>query len=849
MTAKTLVIVESSKKAKTIEGILGADYKVIASGGHIRDMTKDGLGFDKQSLNIEYVMTGNNKEWVKKIKNVLDRGLFSHVILAADPDREGEAIAQSLKDELGLNDTNSSRATFNEITESAINKAIKESKGGKINRQLVDAQETRRILDRYVGWECTAAVSAHNGRKMPVGRVQSQAVRFIVQRDQEIVNFDAKEHYKVSVKSKTGMADDNTWTAKLDLKMSELGEIAKHKGSETRIWTDQQAADNLVKHIKAGGIDLKLVSQSEKQESSKPPAPFITSTLHQSAWKKLKLRGKKVDEIAQSLYQEGYITYPRTDNANMSDEKFAMLQAYGISNGLSIVKEKRVFSNKKSAQEAHEAILPTDLNAKLTFATDEHRALYEMIKDRAIMSQLEDKIYTKRDAVFELEYEGKKYFFKASGVRIISQGWAGFGKDLTSDDDELTDSLLPVFDDGQSVEIADAEYVHEKTAPPPHLNQASLNKLLDDEGIGRPSTYSKIYEKILQHKYIQEDKNNAIMATELARRLVACTCEIYSIMDPKFTKQMEDKLDSIAQGELNKADILYAFFDEIDKNNQSVVALKAPDDLHHCQKPDCDGVLIMDQYKHKDGGMRDFWRCNDCAELYWSSGGKPFNPDLDILQYLNEDGSPKHPCKQCGSALKRITSSKNNKEYWVCSGNAKASDDKSDCGVLADFEGAPDYENNSYAANFAENRKQQMQARLEKHLASKAEKHTCAICEDHLVPGKTVEGKYMRWDCVGCYASYYHSLKKKDDGKVHKFNPESVFEWRFAAILSDDRKSVRIECPDCQGALNLNKDKSEVVCTGIWAKKTTGYCGFNKLSPDEKEKLVALDDVERILLR
>ncbi|MFB6350047.1 type IA DNA topoisomerase [Moraxella sp. ZJ142] len=817
--SKTLVIVESSKKAKTIGNILGDDYKVISCGGHIRNMTKKNLGFNKDTLQIEYEKSASNQEWVNKVKNVINKGTFGHVILAADPDREGEAIAQSLKEELGLTDANSNRATFHEITETAIKNAIQNGADGKIDTHLVNAQEARRILDRYVGWECTDAVSSRTGRKMPVGRVQSQAVLFVVEREREIVNFTAQPYFNVKAISKDGITGETPWFATLDLKASELGVEVAHRTGTKLIWTDENAVKALKTLVESNGLMFQQREQKEAHSSPRPP--FITSTLQQAAMRKLKLSGKKIDEIAQSLYQDGYITYPRTDNANISDEKFEMIKAYCLKESWPVSPTKRSYSNKKNAQEAHEAILPTFLDHEPPLEGD-HKALYEMIKSRAIVSQLIDKQFIKDTATFHVQDDtGKTFVFKAVANKVTDPGFSGYfdstaDESIDDDDDkELESTPIPEFSTGQTVKVESCEIESKETTPPPRYTQASLNKKLDDTGIGRPSTYSTVYEKIKEHGYITEEKDRKIAPTPNANLLVENTEKTYSIMQHDFTSKMEKELDQIACNEISKEDVLRPFFAEVDKNNNNLKSMPPLEGVYKCQKQDCDGTLIRYQYKDKKGKAKEYLRCQACQEAYAITEKGPYSFTMALAPFLNEDGTPKHPCPNCGSAMwKRNKKDDPNSYFWACSNSNKP---KERCEKLADDNnGVPDFSEKT--------EKWWRDYYFDKFVKAGNKAKVCPICNEHSLYLVEPKNGDKFWKCKNCCARYY--LPKDDSEPNFEYWGET-----YKNILKDDKQTPKYACPDCGGALrvlNANKDESEwkIHCSGIYPSEDK-RCSFN----------------------
>lgn len=827
MSQKILLIVESSKKAKTIGKILGSEYEVYASGGHIRDMpTKGGLGFDLNTFEIQYQMMDGKKDFIRSLRDKIKKGAYKHVILATDPDREGEAIALALYEELGLKEGQYERCKFNEITKAAITAAItgKTSKEA-IDRLMTEAQEARRILDRYVGWECTKAVTGHLGVSAPVGRVQSQAVSFIVERDREIENFKSVDHYNVVLVSEQGTGSE--WTAKLDLKASELGEQVPHKEGKALCWLDKEAATALADKLAAGA---KVICESsvETEKERTPPPPYETTTMQQAAINNLKMSGKLVDQIAQSLYQDGHITYPRTDSVRMSEEGYSSIVAWGVKHGHQIVSPMREFKDKGITQGAHECIRPTDFDFDGEGLDENHRKLYALIKKRAVMSQMPNQKYLQVENIFSSEIDGKKYFFKATGSVTIDKGYKAFldgnkevseneiGKDENGDDLEQ-EFELPRMESGSEMQVKETKLKSEKTAPPSLYTQAALNRKLDKEGIGRPSTYSAIFEKVLEHGYVEylKGKTGKVTSTDLGKKLIDAAGDTFKIMARDFTRRMEDELDAIAENKMSKKDCVAPFIKQVNADISDLNKKPRAAGVKTCQKDGCGGVLITHTKTGKDGKPFQFWRCGGCGQIYFERNGEPVIPEDRTAGLLNDDGSAKHPCPKCKSAMKRYARKDGSGHFWGCIGNLS----KTKCDhLMNDYEGSPDYED---VVNTK--RKEQAEAKAreakEAHLKSGGAQHNCPVCDDIMLPLNSQKGTF--WKCGTC--SFFASEK---DGAIVEYWSKN----NYSVYLDKDKKTPLYPCPDCGAALVKqpgSKDKPDTIrCSGVYPKKRV-KCGFN----------------------
>lgn len=828
--AKTLVIVESQKKGKTIGKILGDDYKVIACGGHIRDMVKDGsLGFDRNTLSIQYQMSPKNKEWVNNIRQLINMGQIDHVILASDPDREGEAIALALKEEIGLTDSEYERCKFNEITKDAILKAIKGSSGDieLIDQKIVDSQESRRILDRYIGWEGSQNVSAKLLKHTPIGRVQTQALRFIVEREHAIKNFTTQEYYALQFQSKTKAQEAalDFWISKLDVVASGIASSVPHGESNRNVWSDKIGSQKLKQFLESKP-DAVCVKNIIEERSSNPPPPFTTTTMQQAAINNLGLSGKQIDKLAQELYQEGFITYPRTDSTRLSDEGFVLIKSWAQTNAYPILESKRMFSKDSDAQDAHECIRPSIFDKEPTELGADHLKLYRLILARAVMSQMPAKRYEHREAHFKINFEGKDYLFKSEGNSTLGAGFTTFYKNNQQvndnedeDIDEGVEAALPAFSEGDVITVDSAQVKTEKTKPPTLFTQAKLNRVLDKNGIGRPSTYSTIFEKIIEHNYVMLGKSRKkapeIRATELGIELVDSIQSVFKIMQPQYTRMMEEKLDEVAAGGASKIEITHQFLNEFDEDIRQMDRNLPTLEKHYCTNENCNGVLHQYVKLKDDGSLYRYYKCQQCYQVHFLKNGSFITPESILRPFLNSDGSPKHPCPECGSALRQLQNKKGG-YFWVCSNNSNKNKKKRCEYLIGDYDSQPDFENLA--------RQKFLESRLQK--AKEENRVTvCPICSGDLIENKGTgdRGDYHNFKCYDCGLIAY-----PDNNGIMKTH-------QITRVLKySDNQKPKVPCPDCGGVLIITggsdgKNYTEgVVCSRVFMKNPP--CNFKKRS-------------------
>ena len=564
--AKNVVIVESPAKAKTIEKFLGKDYKVVSSYGHIADLPSNELGVDVQNgFKPQYLISNDKKNLVKELKALTSKAEM--VWLASDEDREGEAIAWHLAETLHLNEANTKRIVFNSITKAAIEKAIKNPRG--IDYNLVNAQQARRVLDRLVGYELSPVLWKKIKSGLSAGRVQSVAVRLIVEREREIQDFKTQSSYKITAEFTTSE-----------------GKIVKASLSKS-FNTQAEAETFLQKNI---GANFKVQSLEKKPTKKSPAPPFTTSTLQQEAARKLHFSVSKTMSVAQRLYESGFITYMRTDSVNLSQEalnsaKNAVVQLFGDK-----YSQVRNFATKsKGAQEAHEAIRPTDMSKPTIAAEPDQNKLYELIWKRTLASQMADAQLER--TIAKIENNKHHELFTATGEMIQFDGFLKVYLESTDDEDEEQEGMLPTLKEGEPLTNKNITATERFTRPQPRYTEASLVKKLEELGIGRPSTYAPTISTIQNRGYVERSTlegelrnyqllrlvNNTIEKKTLTERVGAdkgkliptdigsvvndfLVAHFDTIMDYNFTANVENSFDLIAEGSENWTEMLGKFY-------------------------------------------------------------------------------------------------------------------------------------------------------------------------------------------------------------------------------------------------------------------------------------------------
>ena len=534
-----LVIVESPTKAKTISQFVKNDYKIESSYGHIRDLPKSKLGIDlENNFEPQYIIPVKAKKLVSGLKKLA--GKSDGVILATDEDREGEAIAWHLIKALGLTPEKTERIVFHEITKTAIEEAIKNPR--KINENLVNAQQGRRVLDRLVGYKLSPFLWKKIAKGLSAGRVQSVAVKLIAEREEEIKKFKPEEYWTISaIFQKENGEFFEAMLAKIDGKTIEKLDLG-----------NKEVADKILADLKNAEFEVEKIEQKEVKKNPLPP--FTTSTLQQTAAKRLGFSAKKTMLMAQRLYEKGLITYMRTDSVNLSKESLVAAKNWlekELGSNYSS-QAPRIFTTKsKLAQEAHEAIRPTDINknpSQKNIEDQSERKLYDIIWSRFLASQMPQAEFY----ATQIDIKADKYTFRANGNMLKFDGFLKVWKQKFIEKD------LPKISKGEKLNAKELIPAQHFTEPPPRYNEASLIKTLEEYGIGRPSTYAPIISVIQNRNYV-EKQNGKFVPTEMGTLVNKVLIENFpEVVDVDFTAKMESSLDAVAEGNENWQDLIGA---------------------------------------------------------------------------------------------------------------------------------------------------------------------------------------------------------------------------------------------------------------------------------------------------
>ncbi|HXV26483.1 MAG TPA: type I DNA topoisomerase [Candidatus Paceibacterota bacterium] len=551
-----LVIVESPTKAKTISRFLGSDFIVKSSYGHVRDLPKAELGIDvEHGFEPQYVIPTKARKNVTELKK--EAAKADEIILATDEDREGESIAWHLVQALGFGKSGRGKAkepkptrriVFHEITESAITDALRNPRD--IDQRLVDAQQARRVLDRLVGYKLSPILWKRFWRGLSAGRVQSVAVRLIVEREREISAFVPEEYWTLAAELRTAGGQPLIAT------------LVSRDGQNLDKFAirDKKGADRVVTELAGASWNVKGIKRTEMTRM--PHAAFTTSTMQQDAARRLRFSSKQTMTIAQQLYEAGFITYMRTDSVNLSEQALAQAEAYITGSLGPKYHERRRFRTKsKSAQEAHEAIRPTEISRtpqELTSQlTPQQAKLYDLIWRRAVASQMTKAVFDS----MSIDIGAGTYGFRATGTTLR---FDGFLKILPT---RFEEHELPPVAEGDALSLTELKPEQHFTKPPPRYSEASLIKTLEKEGIGRPSTYASIISTIVTRKYVEKDRSRQFHPTE-AGMLVNdfLVANFPGVVDVTFTSTMEDGLDEIARGEREWVPTVRGFYEPFAKD-------------------------------------------------------------------------------------------------------------------------------------------------------------------------------------------------------------------------------------------------------------------------------------------
>lgn len=651
-----LIIVESPTKAKTISKFLGKAFTVKSSYGHIRDLPSKEMGIDiEHGFAPEYEIPTKAIERVKELKKLAQKS--DEVILATDEDREGEAISWHLVEALGLekgkDPKETKRIVFHEITKTAIEKALDNPRS--INLDLVDAQQARRILDRLVGYELSPFLWKKIKRGLSAGRVQSAALRLIVEREKEIGNFRSEKFFTVeatleslddrerkpfaaSLARINGDKIDRTETFKLF--------AGDYKARKTSI-TDKKEAERIVTELE--GSDLSVSDIKEKQVSRSPQPPFTTSTLQQSAINALSFSAKQTMSIAQKLYEQGHITYMRTDSVNLSLESLiaaqkTILSAFGQEYALD---NPRFFKTRsKGAQEAHEAIRPTFVERtpetlKKDLDPREYK-LYKLIWERMVASQMPPAVFNsqKVEIAAKNEATGNEYSLEASGSVLAFDGYLKAYQSRKSADQE--DKMLPKMEKGGKLGLIEARLNGKETAAPPRYNEAALVKVLEENGIGRPSTYAPIISTLIDRKYIEKNEDKKLYPLEIGTTVSdALVLHFPQIVDMGFTAAIEEEFDSIADGKKEWVPVIREFYEPFHKNLEDktkTVKKESFQEKLDRSCPECGGDLVL-----KYGRFGKFIACSNYPNCRYTE-------KTEAEKKLDEEFS-EETCEKCGAKM------------------------------------------------------------------------------------------------------------------------------------------------------------------------------------------------------
>lgn len=646
--ADKLIIVESPAKANTIKKFLGGKTKVVASMGHIRDLPKSKLGVNiENNFEPEYINIRGKGDLIKSLKK--DAKAAKKVYLATDPDREGEAIAWHLAHILDIPEDSKSRVTFNEITKTAVQKAIKEPRQIDIN--LVNAQQARRVLDRIVGYKISPVLWKKVRKGLSAGRVQSVAVKLIVDREKEIEDFIPEEYWNIIAK----LLDEKSkkeFEAKLVGKNNKKLEI--HSKEEV---------DEVLDNIKDAKFIVKDVKKGERKRN--PAPPFTTSTMQQEASRKLNFSLKKTMSVAQTLYEGvkipekgtvGLITYMRTDSTRISEEARKVAKEVVEATYGSEYYENRYYKTKADAQDAHEAIRPTYIDIKpeqiKDSLTNDQYKLYRLIYNRFLASQMKSAIFD----TLAVTIDANEYNFKANGQSIQFKGFMTLYVEGT---DEKEDEIgqIPLLEVDQEVKKEKIESKQSFTEPPPRYTEASLVKALEEKDIGRPSTYSPTITTIIARHYVEKEAKQ-LVPTELGKVVNKLLTENFpDIINVEFTAEIENEFDEIADGKENWKQMISEFYGPFEKELEKVekelehVELEEEVSDVPCEK--CGRMMVV-----KYGRYGKFLACPGYPEC------KNVKPYIETIE---------EPCPKCGGKV-QIRKTKNRRTFYICENNPEKCD-------------------------------------------------------------------------------------------------------------------------------------------------------------------------------
>ena len=645
--ADKLIIVESPAKANTIKKFLGGDVKVMASMGHIRDLPKSKMGIDlEHDFEPEYINIRGKGDLIKSLKK--EAKSAKKVYLATDPDREGEAIAWHLAHILDIPENSECRVTFNEITKETVKNSIKSPR--KIDMNLTDAQQARRVLDRIVGYKISPVLWKKVRRGLSAGRVQSVAVKLIVDREEEIEKFIPEEYWNIYL-----IASDKKTKTKFQARFYGIDgkKIELHK---------QEEVENILKDLENKKYIVKEIKKGEKRRT--PAPPFTTSTMQQEASRKLNFAIKKTMSIAQGLYEgvklpnhgeTGLITYMRTDSTRVSNEarlaaKEQIEKIYGKE-----YYENRFYKTKSEAQDAHEAIRPAHIELtpeeiKDSLSSDQYK-LYKLIYNRFLASQMASAVYDTISATISAD----KYEFKANGQTIKFKGFMTLYVESTENAKEEEFTKIPDLKENEEVKKEELTSKQSFTEPPARYTEASLVKTLEEKGIGRPSTYAPIITTILARRYVEKQQKQ-LVPTDLGKIVNKLLIENFGdIINVEFTAKMESEFDKVAEGNENWKSVIKEFYTPferiVEKVEKELEHVKLEDEVSDIPCEFCGRMMVI-----KYGRYGKFLACPGYPEC---KNAKPFVETIDV------------PCPKCGGKV-QIRKTKKHRNYYICENNPKS---------------------------------------------------------------------------------------------------------------------------------------------------------------------------------
>jgi len=657
--SKSLIIVESPAKAKTIKKYLGEDFNVEASSGHLIDLPTSKLGVDiDNNFNPEYVVIKGKGKYLDKLKKAAKNA--ENIYLASDPDREGEAIAWHIANKLNIWDR-SHRVLFHEITKNAVQKAI--GNPTDLSQDRFEAQQARRVLDRLVGYQVSPLLWRKVKKGLSAGRVQSVALRIVVEREREIEAFKPREYWSIESELKRSQDEQSD---------SFVAALVRFDGEKVEI-SNQEQSNLILDSVRNEEFIVSSIDRKDKKRNALPP--FITSTLQQEASRKIRFGTKKTMSVAQKLYEGialgeegpvGLITYMRTDSVRISNDALDEARSYIKENyGDQYLPGKpNTFKVKKAAQDAHEAIRPTFVNkipdSIKEFLSDDEYKLYKLIWQRFVASQMNPIIYDQTT----LETKAGKGTFRATGSIIKFPGFSAVYLEGKEEEEEAKEKdemrKLPDVSQGDKLDLLNLEGKQHFTQPPPRFSESSLVKELEEKGIGRPSTYASIISTIQDREYVLREKNR-LLPTVLGRTVNDLLIQGFpEIMDVQFTAEMEEKLDDVEDGNINWVELLKEFYGgfstRLDKAQESMKGVETNIACDNCSAP-----MII-----KWGKNGEFLSCSKYPEC---KNAKAFEYDAEGKILIVERAAPvlreDLPCDKCSAPM--VIKQSRRGEFLACS--------------------------------------------------------------------------------------------------------------------------------------------------------------------------------------